>query len=166
MLSGSEANACGVTPGSASLDGDSAMSTHMTARSATKGRQSGPRIVAGLAGAFFLGSGLWAMVTPLSFFDAAATFEPFNAHLLRDVGAFMVGLGAVLLLAAARPAVDALAVTLCGVGIGALAHTVSHVIDRDHGGTPAVDIPFWAVLSFVLLWAGAASWRRTRTAVS
>jgi hypothetical protein len=138
------------------------MGTDAAERSATKGRQRGPRLVAGLGGAFFLGSGLWAMVAPESFFDVAATFEPFNAHLLRDVGAFMVGLGAVLLLAAARPTVEALAVTLCGVGIGAVAHTVSHVVDRDHGGTPAVDIPFWTVLSAVLLWAGVTRWQHTR----
>jgi hypothetical protein len=122
-------------------------------------------LVAVLGGAFFLGSGLWAMAAPESFFEAAATFEPFNAHLIRDIGAFMVGLGAVLLLAAARPAVEALAVALSGVGIGAVAHTVSHVVDRDHGGTPAVDIPVWAVLSLVLLWAGVERWRRTGTDV-
>jgi hypothetical protein len=125
------------------------------------GRGRGPRIVAGSGGGFLLGSGLWAMVGPASFFDVAATFEPFNAHLLRDVGAFMIGLGAVLLLAAARPAVDALAITLCGVGVGAVAHTISHVVDRDRGGTPAVDIPFWAVLSLVLLGVGVARWRDT-----
>jgi hypothetical protein len=102
------------------------------------------------------------MASPESFFEAAATFEPFNAHLLRDVGAFMVGLGAVLLLAAARPAAEALAVTLFGVGAGSLAHTASHVVDRDLGGTPAVDIPFWTLLSLVLLWAGVASWRGAR----
>jgi hypothetical protein len=99
------------------------------------------------------------MLAPEAFFEAVATFEPFNAHLIRDVGAFMVGLGAVLLLAAAKPAADALAVALCGVGVGAVAHTLSHVVDRDHGGTPAVDIPFWVVLSLLLLWAGAARWR-------
>jgi hypothetical protein len=137
------------------------MSTDTAERSGTTGRQRGPRIVAALGGVFFLGSGLWAMVAPEAFFEAAATFEPFNAHLIRDVGAFMVGLGAVLLLAAARPAVEALAVALCGVGIGAVAHTLSHVVDRDHGGTPAVDIPFWTVLSLVLLWAGVARWRHT-----
>ena len=130
-------------------------------RSATKNRRWGPRLVAVLGGAFFLGSGLWAMVAPEAFFEAAATFEPFNAHLIRDVGAFMVGLGAVLLLAAARPAVEALAVALSGVGIGAAAHTVSHVVDRDHGGTPAVDIPVWTLLSLVLLGAGLARWRHS-----
>jgi len=137
------------------------MSGHAPERSATKSRRGGPWLVAVLGGAFFLGSGLWAMVAPEGFFEAAATYEPFNAHLIRDVGAFMVGLGAVLLLAAARPAVDALAVALCGAGIGAVAHTLSHVVDHDLGGTPAVDIPVWTVLSLVLLWAGVARWRHT-----
>ncbi len=142
------------------------MSTEASQRSATKSRRWGPRLVAVLGGAFLLGSGLWAMVAPEGFFEAAATFEPFNAHLVRDVGAFMVGLGAVLLLAAARPAVEALAVALCGAGTGAVAHTLSHVVDRDHGGTPAVDIPVWTVLSLVLLWAGVSRWRHTGADVS
>jgi hypothetical protein len=135
------------------------MSTEVAERSATRRRRWGPRAVAVLGGVFLLGAGLWAMLAAEAFFEAVATFEPFNAHLIRDVGAFMVGLGAVLLLAAAKPAVDALAVALCGVGVGAVAHTLSHVVDRDHGGTPAVDIPFWGVLSLLLLWAGAARWR-------
>jgi hypothetical protein len=142
------------------------MRTDSAERSATQARRRGARIVAWLGAVFFLGSGIWAMVAPQSFFEAAATFEPFNAHLLRDVGALMVGLGAVLLLASARPAAEALAVALCGVGVGALAHTVSHVVARDHGGTPAVDIPVWAVLSLVFLWAGVARWRQGRTDVS
>ncbi|WP_157041842.1 hypothetical protein [Nitriliruptor alkaliphilus] len=119
-----------------------------------------PRLVAAVGGAFLLGSGLWAMVAPAAFFEAAAMFEPYNAHFIRDVGAFMLGLGAVLLLAAARPAVEALAVALCGVGIGAVAHTLSHIVDRHEGGTPAVDIPFWVLLSLVLLGAGVARWRQ------
>ena len=141
------------------------MSTDAAERSVTKRRQWGPRIVAVLSGAFLFASGLWAMVAPEAFFEAAATFEPFNAHLLRDVGAFMLGLGAVLLLAAAKPTVEALAVALCGAGIGTAAHTLSHVVDRDLGGTPAVDIPVWGVLSLVLLWAGVARWRHTQTDV-
>jgi hypothetical protein len=143
------------------VQGVKAMSTDAPEPSATKSRRWGPRLVATMGGVFFLGSGLWAMVAPEGFFEAAATFEPFNAHLIRDVGAFMVGLGAVLLQAAARPAVEALAVALCGAGVGAVAHTLSHVVDRDLGGTPAVDIPVWTLLSLVLLWAGVVRWRHT-----
>lgn len=142
------------------------MSSDAAERSATTSRRWGSWLVAVLGGAFFLGSGVWAMVAPEVFFEAAATFEPFNAHLIRDAGAFMVGLGAVLLLAAARSTIEALAVALCGVGLGAVAHTVSHVVDRHVGGTPAVDIPVWAVLSVVLLWAGVARWRHTGVDIS
>jgi hypothetical protein len=136
------------------------MSHDVAERSTETIRRQGPRIVAVLAGGFLLGSGLWAMVAPEAFFAAAATFEPYNAHLIRDVGAFMVGLGAVLLLAAAKPAVEALAVALCGAGVGTVAHTLSHVIDRDHGGNPVVDIPLWTIWSVLLLLAGVARWRK------
>lgn len=65
-----------------------------------------------------------------------------------------------LLLLAAIPArTDALAVGLIGVGIGAAAHTVSHVVGRDLGGKPEVDIPLFAVLTVLLLVAGLVRWR-------
>jgi hypothetical protein len=139
------------------------MNTDAPHRPATRRRPTAPRLIATLGGAFFLGSGFWAMVAPKAFFEAAAAFEPFNAHLIRDVGAFMIGLGAVLLLAAAKPAVDALAVALCGVGVGAVAHTVSHAVDHDLGGAPAVDLPIWTALSLVLLVAGVTRWRHAAT---
>jgi hypothetical protein len=139
------------------------MNTDAPTRPATKSQQTGPRLIAILGGGFFLGSGFWAMVAPEAFFEAAAAFEPFNVHLIRDIGAFMVGLGAVLLLAAAKPTSDTLAVVLCGVGVGAVAHTASHVVDHDLGGTPVADIPLWTLLSLVLLWAGVTRWRHTES---
>ncbi len=119
------------------------------------------RIVAVAGGVFFAVGGVWAMVDTRGFFDAAATFEPYNTHLIRDVGAFQIGLGAVLLLAAARPVLDGLTVGLLGVGIGSVAHLVSHVVDRDRGGQPEVDIPFFALLTILLLVAGGLRWRDT-----
>src|SRR5262245_39113176 len=74
--------------------------------------------------------GAWAMVAPRSFFDQVAAFEPYSQHVLQDVGAFQVGLGAVLLLA------DARAVALLGVGAGAALHALSHLVGRDLGGRP------------------------------
>jgi len=120
-----------------------------------------PRIVAAAAGTFFVVAGLWAMVGPESFFEQLATFEPYNQHLIQDIGAFQVGLGAVLLLAAAGTTLDGLTVGLFGVGIGSGAHVVSHIVGHDLGGQPALDIPFFAVLTAVLLAAGALRWRRT-----
>jgi hypothetical protein len=119
------------------------------------------RVVAVLAGIGFGASGLWALVAPESFFDALAPFDPFNQHFLQDIGSFLFGLGAVLLLASVPARTDALAVALLGVGIGSLAHTVSHVIGIDLGGHPAIDLPLLSALTAVLI---AAGWIRMRAA--
>ncbi|HWH31528.1 MAG TPA: hypothetical protein VNU01_02525 [Egibacteraceae bacterium] len=119
--------------------------------------RSAATIVAGLVGLFLVVAGLWAFLAPRPFFDALAVFEPYNAHFIRDIGAFQIGLGAVLLLALRLE--DALTVALGGVGAGALFHAAAHVIDRDLGGTPATDIPFFGVMAVVLL---AAAFTRRR----
>ena len=62
--------------------------------------------------------------------EQAATFEPYNAHLIRDIGAFQLGLGAVSLLLATRLR-DTLLAALTDVAIGAIAHTAAHILDRD-----------------------------------
>lgn len=118
-----------------------------------------PRVTGAVAGALFLAFGAWAMIGPESFFDAVATFRPYNQHFLQDIGAFQIGLGAVLVLAATRLGADALAVGLIGVGVGSAAHTLSHVIGQDLGGRPEVDIPLSALLTILLLAAGLVRWR-------
>src|SRR5215217_285415 len=97
------------------------------------------------------------MIGPHSFFDAVATFEPYNRHFLQDIGAFQVGLGAVLLLAVV-PRADALAAAL--VGVGAALHAVSHMVGHDLGGTPETDIPLFTALALLLLVAGGVRWRQ------
>ena len=121
-----------------------------------------PRGVAVVVGVAFVALGLWAMIDPRSFFAALATFEPYNQHFLQDIGAFQVGLGAVLLLAAVPVRADGLAVALVGVGVGAALHTVSHIVGHDLGGTPGTDIPFFAVIAVLLLAAGGVRWRHGR----
>lgn len=123
------------------------------------GRQTSalPRVVAGVTGGFLVVAGLVAFVAPAAFFEAAAAFEPYNAHFIRDIGAFQVGLGVVLLLAVWID--DGLVVALGGVGFGSLVHGVGHALDRDLGGTPAIDIPFWAALSVLLLAVAVLRWR-------
>lgn len=118
------------------------------------------KVIAGAVGVFLAVFGLWAMLAPKSFFDAFAEFDPYNQHFLQDIGAFQIGLGAVLLLAAVRPAVGALAVALVGVGIGSAAHVISHAVGTDLGGRPAVDIPFFGASTALLLVAGVLLWRR------
>jgi hypothetical protein len=119
------------------------------------------RIVAVAAGIGFGASGVWALVSPESFFDALVRFDPYNQHFVQDIGSFLIGLGSVLLLASLPSRADALAVALLGVGIGSLAHTVSHVIGINLGGRPAIDIPLLGGMTVVLLVAG---WLRTRDA--
>ena len=124
-------------------------------------RRDWTRSVGLAAGAFFVAFGLWAMVAPHSFFDTVAEFTPYNRHFVQDIGAFQIGLGAVLLLAAVREASDALAVGLLGVGAGSGAHVVSHLVGHDLGGRPEVDIPLFLAVTVLLLAAGAVRWRDT-----
>ncbi len=114
-----------------------------------------------LAGGFFLVSGFWAMLAPGSFFKAAATFDPYNQHFIQDIGAFQIGLGAVLLLAAALPR-EGLAVALLGVGFGSGAHVISHIVGRDLGGKPATDIPLFILVTVLLLASGLVGIRAGR----
>jgi hypothetical protein len=104
------------------------------------------------------------MLAPLSFFDSVAVFDPYNQHFVQDIGAFQIGLGVVLLLAWFSGGADAIAVALLGVGIGSVAHAVSHVVGSDLGGTPGVDIPTFLVIGIVLLVGGVIRWRETRSA--
>lgn len=120
-----------------------------------------PKIVGVTAGLSFLLFGVWAMAAPESFFDRIALFEPYNQHLFQDVGAFQIGLGAVLLLASLRPQLPTMPVALFGTGAGATAHAVSHVIGRDLGGRPSSDIPTFVLMAVLLLAAGAVSIRKS-----
>lgn len=113
--------------------------------------------IAMVAGVGFIAIGLWAFVAPSSFFDALATFKPYNRHFVHDIGSFQVGLGAVLVLAALVR--DGLLVALSGVTIGSGFHVVSHLLDRNIGGKPTTDIPFFTVITLVL---AAAAWVRAR----
>jgi hypothetical protein len=113
-----------------------------------------------IGGVAFVVFGLWAFAAPQSFFDQLAAFEPYNPHLIRDIGAFQIGLGAVLVLVAFLP--NAQAGALLGVGLGGAFHAVGHVIDRDLGGSPGTDIPTFSLLAALLLWAGIAALRTPR----
>ena len=113
------------------------------------------RIVAIVGGVSILAAGVWAMVGPRTFFDQLARFEPYNQHLIQDIGAFQIGLGAVLLLAVWLTN-DGLTVALLGAGAGSVAHVISHLIGRDLGGNPGVDIPAFTIVAALLLGAGWA----------
>jgi hypothetical protein len=120
------------------------------------------RALAAAGGGAFLVFGVWAFADPESFFDRVAMFEPYNQHLLQDIGAFQIGLGAVLLLAVLIPGQDAMAVALLGTGVGSTVHVVSHIIGRDLGGRPGSDIPVFIAQSLLLLIPGVIRWRAVR----
>ncbi|HEV2108580.1 MAG TPA: hypothetical protein VGR16_09995 [Thermomicrobiales bacterium] len=136
------------------------MDPHRINERSSAGGEGFARGVAIAGGIFFVALGVWAMIEPRSFFDTVATFEPYNRHFLQDIGAFQVGLGAVLLLAVVPASLSGLTVALIGVGVGAALHTVSHIAGHDLGGTPETDIPFFALVAVLLLAAGGYRWRR------
>lgn len=117
-----------------------------------------PKAIATIAGASFLAFGLLAMAAPRSFFTSLAAFPPYNQHFIQDIGAFQIGLGAVLLLAVYRRH-DTLATALLGAGVGSLAHVVSHVMGSDLGGEVARDVSTFSLLTAALLYAG---WLQTK----
>jgi hypothetical protein len=118
-------------------------------------------VVTVLAALGFLLLGAWAFLAPRSFFDTVATFEPYNLHLLHDLGAFQLAIGASLL--AALLWSDGLTVALTGATVGAVVHDVSHFMDRDLGGRSSDP---WALglLAVLLLVALALRIRARRRA--
>jgi PPOX class probable F420-dependent enzyme len=81
-------------------------------------------------GALTLAAGVWAVASPRSFAGFAGF--GYHRHFIHDVGAFQIGIGTTLLLAAAWA--DAAAVVLAGFFVGNSVHTVNHVVDLDIGG--------------------------------
>ncbi|HXO66565.1 MAG TPA: pyridoxamine 5'-phosphate oxidase [Candidatus Dormibacteraeota bacterium] len=120
------------------------------------------RVIAVLAGVFLVGFGIWAFLSPSTFYSSIALFPPYNQHFLHDVGAFQVGLGTALLLTELWD--DALLAVLGGNAVGATIHLISHQLDRSLGGHPSTDIPFLGGLSVVLIGAWVLRYRQLRAA--
>jgi PPOX class probable F420-dependent enzyme len=81
-------------------------------------------------GALTLAVGVWAEVSPRSLAEFVG-FED-HRHFVHDIGAFNIGIGTTLLLAAAWT--DAAAVVLAGFLVGNTVHAGNHVVDLDIGG--------------------------------
>ncbi|MEO6197669.1 MAG: hypothetical protein ABIP58_06105 [Dehalococcoidia bacterium] len=77
--------------------------------------------------------GVWALLDTTSFYENIAEFPPYNEHLLHDIGAFQMGLGAALLFALVWRG-DAILAVLGGAAVGATAHEFAHIVDEDMGG--------------------------------
>jgi PPOX class probable F420-dependent enzyme len=83
-----------------------------------------------LAGLGTLAGGAWSLTAPRSF--AEFVNFPYHEHFEHDLGAFLLGIAATLLLALLWS--DALATALAGFLVGNTLHAVNHAIDRDLGG--------------------------------
>lgn len=121
------------------------------------------RTVAWAGAAFYLFNGIWPMVSPGSFYRVVAPFDPLNVHFLRDAGAFSIGLSAALLIGLTIER-RALPAALLAVGIGSIAHGISHVVDHAAGGRPAFDIPSLGLFGVLLVAAGWTALRRPKGA--
>ena len=99
-------------------------------------------VIAAVAAAVYAIFGLWPLFDSRSFFDEVATFEPYNAHFLHDIGSFQVGI-AVALLAAIWRRGDALFAALSGAAVGTVLHAAAHVADHDLGGDDATTVFLW-----------------------
>ncbi|GIF47931.1 PPOX class probable F420-dependent enzyme [Asanoa ferruginea] len=86
--------------------------------------------IAVLLAMFTLAAGFWGLIAPSSF-ASFVNFPPAE-HFVHDVGAFQLGLGAALLLGLVWA--DGFTVGLGGYLVGSVAHTVSHIADRNIGG--------------------------------
>ncbi len=84
-----------------------------------------------LAGLMTTAAGIWSLTAPRSF--AEFVNFAFHEHFLHDVGAFQIGIGAMLLLSIIWS--DALATVLTGFLIANTVHAVNHVLDVHLGGS-------------------------------
>lgn len=99
------------------------------------------------SGGFILVTGVWAVAAPHSF--ATATDFPYSGHFIGDAGAFSIGIGLSLLLAAAWA--DAAAVVLAGSLVASTLHAVNHA----EAGAGGHDWDAWVLgLVAVLMLAG------------
>ncbi|MEY2449011.1 MAG: hypothetical protein QOH79_2487 [Acidimicrobiaceae bacterium] len=124
-------------------------------------RQLAARLLCVSIGGFFALQGVWAFVAPRSWFDALATFEPFNEHFVHDIGTFQMGIGVAAVVSAFR--VKAIVAGLAGLATFQVLHVVSHVIDRDSGGRPGFDIPSLSILTILTVIALIFVWRSPET---
>ena len=106
------------------------------------------KVVAAVIGAFYLVTGAWAFLVPMSFFSAVATFAPLNVHLLHDAGAFQIGLGLALTVAVLLRA--PLRVPLIAVLGASVVHVIAHVEDIHLGGHPTTDLPVLLLICVAL----------------
>jgi hypothetical protein len=88
-------------------------------------------VLTGLCGLLTAALGGWALLAPQSF-AGFIDFPPYNEHLLHDLGAFQIGIGAGLLLAPFWS--DAVGVALVAFLTADTIHVANHALDLPLGG--------------------------------
>jgi hypothetical protein len=122
-------------------------------------------IVLAAFGLFTLSFGLWALIDPQSFYDNIAEFPPYNKHLLHDVGAFQVGVGAALLFALLWRG-DAMLAALGGGAAGATAHEIAHIADDGLGGRDSDPVTLGVIAAVLVVVFAWRLWERYRTRIT
>lgn len=92
---------------------------------------------------------VWAFLAPESF-SQFISYAPYNRHLIHDVGAFQIGIGAAMLLALLWS--DGLLVALTGFAVASGLHTLSHYIDQHIGGHDS-DVPALGLVALLAIYA-------------
>ncbi len=83
--------------------------------------------------------GAWALLAPQSFYDDfpglgrtwVSVDGPFNEHLIRDVGALNLALGALLIAAAVRLSRDLVVVAATASLVWTVPHLLYHIVNTD-----------------------------------
>lgn len=123
--------------------------------------------------------GVWGTIWPRSFFDDfpgagnawVAAFPPYNEHLVRDVGAFYLGYGVLLLAAALVTRRRLVQVSLVAWLVATIPHGIFHVrhldaLETTQAVTQSVLLGAMVLLPLWLLWLSARmpwrTWSQTR----
>lgn len=106
--------------------------------------------------------GVWAFVSPGSFYDTLATYPPENDHFLKDVGSWNLALGIAAIVAARTPSWHRGMLGVLAVLYGL--HALSHAIDLDQADPESMGIVTLATLvAAAALFLGLFLRERTRT---
>lgn len=106
---------------------------------------------------------MWLALSPGTFFDVIAGYEPRNDHFLRDDGAFYTAFGVALLASVSRPSWR-LPLLVLGTVQGVV-HTISHVIDvsdTDPSYQGPLNLIVVAALTILLAWMAREAARHAR----
>ena len=85
------------------------------------------QIVVGLAGVFYLLTGIALLFAPVWFFQTIGHFLPFNRHYEGDLGSFLLPLGMGLLVAVRAPGKHIWVIRVAA--LGSLLHVGNHIFD-------------------------------------